>query len=278
MRGTLRLSRPGNAAMSAAGVAVAALVAGGPPAFLARPLAVGFAALAAAVFTAGGNALNDYFDRETDRVNHPDRPIPRGEVSADQALRFASLMFALSLAAAAIAGILAVGIVVVNFVVMVSYEKGFKARGASGNFLIAYLVGSLFAFGGAAVYAGDVAILQRAFLMGSLAALATAGREIAKDIEDLPGDVDRATLPRRIGVPRAGALAAACFVAGAAFSVVPPALGLFGLPYLGIVLVADAIFIYSGTVSAKDPGRAQRAAKYGMVVALIAFLAGGLLG
>jgi geranylgeranylglycerol-phosphate geranylgeranyltransferase len=169
-------------------------------------------------------------------------------------------------------------IVAVNFVVMVSYEKGVKARGASGNFLIAYLVGSLFAFGGAAVYAGDTTVLQRAFLMGSLAALATAGREIAKDIADLAGDVDRATLPRRIGVPRAGAVAAACFVAGAAFSVVPPILGLFGLPYLGVVVVADGIFIYSGAVSAKNPARAQRAAKYGMVVALIAFLAGGFLG
>jgi len=278
MRGYLQLSRPGNAAMSAAGVAVAALVAAGLAGFQARILAVGFAALAAALFTAGGNALNDYIDRETDRVNHPDRPIPRGEVSADQALRFASLMFALSLVAAAYTGILAVGIVAVNFVVMVSYEKGFKTRGASGNFVIAYLVGSLFAFGGAAVYAGDTTVLQRAFLMGSLAALATAGREIAKDIEDLAGDVDRATLPRRIGVPRAGAVAAACFVAGAAFSIVPPILGLFGLPYFGIVLVADTIFIYSGAVSAKNPARAQRAAKYGMVVALIAFLAGGLLG
>src|SRR3989475_1048607 len=176
MRGYLLLSRPGNTAMSAAGVVVAALVAAQPIGFLFRLLAVGFAALAAALFTAGGNALNDYFDRETDRVNHPDRPIPRGDVSPEQALRFASLAFALSLAAAVYAGILAVAIVAVNFVVMVSYEKGFKARGASGNFLIAYLVGSLFAFGGAAGYVGGVAVLQRAFLLGLLAALAAPGR------------------------------------------------------------------------------------------------------
>ena len=263
--------------MSAAGVAVAALVAAQPTGFLSRLLAVGFAAVAAALFTAGGNALNDYFDRETDRVNHPDRPIPRGDVSSEQALRFASLAFALSLAAAVYAGILAVAIVAVNFVVMVSYEKGFKARGASGNFLIAYLVGSLFAFGGAAAYTGGIAVLQRAFLLGLLAALATAGREVTKDIEDLAGDVDRATLPRRIGVPRAGAIATACFVASVVLSAIPLVLGLFGWAYLVIVLVADAIFIYSGAYSAKNPARAQRAAKYGMVVALVAFLAGGLL-
>ena len=277
MRGYLLLSRPGNTAMSAAGVAVAALVAAQPTGFLSRLLAVGFAAVAAALFTAGGNALNDYFDRETDRVNHPDRPIPRGDVSSEQALRFASLAFALSLAAAVYAGILAVAIVAVNFVVMVSYEKGFKARGASGNFLIAYLVGSLFAFGGAAAYTGGIAVLQRAFLLGLLAALATAGREVTKDIEDLAGDVDRATLPRRIGVPRAAAIGTACFVAAVVLSAIPFVLGLFGWAYLAAVLVADAIFIYSGTYSAKNPARAQRAAKVGMVVALVAFLAGGLL-
>jgi len=210
-------------------------------------------------------------------VNHPRRPIPRGDVSPEQALRFASLAFALSLAAAVYAGILAVGILVLNFVAMVAYEKGFKARGASGNFLIAYLVGSLFAFGGAAVYVGGVDVLQRAILMGLLAALATAGREVTKDIEDLAGDVDRATLPRRIGVPRAGAVGTACFVASVLLSIVPFVLGLFGWAYLAVVLVADAIFIYSGRYSAKNPARAQRAAKYGMFVALVAFLAGGLL-
>src|SRR5438093_8332034 len=136
MRGYLRLARLGNAAMSGAGVAVASFVAGTPVLFAGRFLPVAFAALAAVLFTAGGNALNDYFDRETDRVNHPDRPIPRGEVSADQAVRFASLMFALSLAAAVYTGGLAVLIVVVNFVVMIAYEKGFKARGATGNSLI----------------------------------------------------------------------------------------------------------------------------------------------
>jgi len=278
MRGYLRLARLGNAAMSGAGVAVASFVAGTPVLFAGRFLPVAFAALAAVLFTAGGNALNDYFDRETDKVNHPDRPIPRGEVPPDGALRFSSLMFAVSLVAALYVSVAAVAIVAVNFVVMVSYEKGFKARGASGNFLIAYLVGSLFLFGGVAVYAGDVVVLQRAFLLGLLAALATAGREVTKDIEDLAGDVDRVTLPRRIGVPAAARVAAACFGASVVLSGVPYAAGLFPwpLPYLAIVLAADTIFIYSGTYLARNPGRAQRAAKYGMVVALVAFLAGGL--
>ena len=277
MRGYLGLARAGNAAMAAAGVAIASLVAGGPVVFVARLVSVGFAAIAALLFTSAGNALNDYFDRETDRINHPDRPIPRGEVTPDRAVRFSSLLFALSLVAALYVNVEAVGIVAANFIVIVAYEKGFKARGASGNFLIAYLVGSLFAFGGVAVYTGNTSVLQRAFLLGLLAALATAGREVAKDIEDLAGDVDRVTLPKRIGVPSAARVAAACLGASVVLSGIPYAIGIFPWPYLAIVLAADIIFIYSGTYLARNPGRAQRAAKYGMVVALIAFLAGGLL-
>ena len=32
------------------------------------------------IFMAGGNAINDYIDRDIDVVAHPDRPIPRGEI------------------------------------------------------------------------------------------------------------------------------------------------------------------------------------------------------
>ena len=277
MAGYLRLARPLNCGMSAVGVGIAAVVAVGWAGVQAIPWTILLAAGAAALFTAGGNALNDYFDRDTDAVNHPDRPIPRGEMSADEALRFAALTFALSLALASLVGLLAVGIVVVNFVVMVAYEKTLKARGTGGNLLIAYLVGSLFVFGGAAAYRGDLAALDRTLVLGLLAALTTAGREVAKDIEDLAGDVDRVTLPRRIGVRGAGAVAAAAFGAGVVLSIVPYVLQILGTVYLGVVLVADIIFIWSGAYSARNPGRAQRAAKYGMVVALAAFLLGGLL-
>lgn len=277
MAGYLRLARPLNCGMSAVGVGIAAVVAVGWAGVQAIPWAILLAAVAAALFTAGGNALNDYFDRDTDRVNHPDRPIPRGERTAEEALRFAALAFALSLALASLVNILAVGIVAVNFVVMVAYEKAFKARGGGGNVLIAYLVGSLFAFGGAASYGGDLDALNRTLILGLLAALTTAGREITKDIEDLAGDVNRVTLPRRVGVRAAGAVAAGAFVAGVALSIVPYYLGILPVVYLGIVLAADTIFILCGTYSARNPGRAQRAAKYGMVVALVAFLAGGLL-
>lgn len=80
----------------------------------------------------------------------------------------------------------------------------------------------------------------------------------------------------RIGVQSAGMVAAAAFAGGVVLSFVPYVLADFGLLYLAIVTVADIMFIYSGAYSARNPGRAQRVAKYGMIVALVAFLAGGL--
>ena len=38
-------------------------------------------------------ALNDYNDRESDKENHPNRPIPSGEISAETALNYSNILF-----------------------------------------------------------------------------------------------------------------------------------------------------------------------------------------
>ncbi|PKM92058.1 MAG: digeranylgeranylglyceryl phosphate synthase, partial [Euryarchaeota archaeon HGW-Euryarchaeota-1] len=38
------------------------------------------AAAAIFLFSSAGNVLNDYFDREIDKINHPERPIPSNRV------------------------------------------------------------------------------------------------------------------------------------------------------------------------------------------------------
>jgi len=92
----------------------------------------------------------------------------------------------------------------VNIVLMVSYEAALKARGAPGNLVIAYLVGSLFLFAGVSVFRSSIDPLVRTGILAALAFFTTLGREITKDIEDMRGDVDRRTLPHRIGPRRAG--------------------------------------------------------------------------
>src|SRR5437899_11472398 len=55
--------------------------------------------------------------------------------------------------------------------------------------------------------------------------------EITKDIEDLRGDVDRRTLPRRIGASRAGTLAAIALAVGVVLSFLPLYYGVLLLGY-----------------------------------------------
>src|SRR3970040_1385218 len=199
MWGCLSLARPLNCVMSAVGVGIAAVATVGLAGVAARALSIGIAGLVAALFIAAGNALNDYYARDTDRVNHPDRPIPRGEVSPNHARSFAAVLFAVSFVGALAVNVEASLVVTANLAAMIFYEKFFKSRGGSGNALIAYLVGSLFVFGGFSAYGGDLQALSRSVVLGLLAGFATTGREIAKDIEDVAGDVDRRAPPERMG-------------------------------------------------------------------------------
>ena len=277
MPGFVRLSRPVNCVMSAVGVGIGGVVAVGPAAWgvYAEPLVL--AAAAAALFTAGGNALNDLFDVETDRVNHPDRPLVTGALTAGEARGFAVGVFFFAEVLAVFASFLALGFVFLNAALMYAYEARLKKRGASGNLVIAYLVGSLFLFAGVAVYRGDSTPLVRTALLALLAFLTTVGREVTKDIEDMAGDQDRRTLPQRLGAKVAGRVAAAALLAGVALSAMPWLLGALHVAYAIVVVPADGMFIYAAFYSAANPSRSQRVTKYAMVVALIAFLAGGLL-
>jgi len=263
--------------MSAVGVGVGGVVGVGSAAWgdLALPLVM--AAAAAAAFTAGGNALNDIFDRETDRINHPDRPLASGQLTLGTARAFAASVFVIAAVLAALINPLALLIVGLNVTLMVAYEKWLKARGAPGNVVIAYLVGSLFLFAGVSVFRSSTGPLIRTGILAALGFLATLGREITKDIEDMRGDVDRLTVPRRIGASRAGLVAGLALALCVALSFLPLYFGVLGTGYAVLVVPADGMFIYAALHSAANPARSQRVTKYAMIVALAAFLAGAFL-
>ncbi|MEF8875003.1 MAG: UbiA family prenyltransferase [Candidatus Thermoplasmatota archaeon] len=222
-------------------------------------------------FTAGGNVLNDYMDRETDEINHPDRPIPSGEVSPKSALIFSETMFGIGVILSFLLPLYLPQIIVLSAVtLLVTYELRFKKKGFAGNLMISGLTGMLFIFGGS--------IYGKLFLpviLGVLAFLSSVGREIMKDIQDLKGDLDRNTFPMRVGPETAKRTALLFVVFAVALSPFPYILDLLPISYLGIVIIADTIFIYS-LLLLKSAERTQKFIKLAMVVALVAFLIGGL--
>jgi 4-hydroxybenzoate polyprenyltransferase len=113
-----------------------------------------------------------------------------------------------------------------------------------------------------------------------MAGFATLSRELIKDIEDAPGDVDRRTLPRTHGFAFSSAAARASVGVAIAVSPVPVVLwnllggtSVAGIMYVALVLAADALFVASVLWLPDRPHREQTLSKGAMTVALFAFLA-----
>lgn len=183
----LRLVRWPNALIAAAGVLVGAWWVGAPPD---EPPVVA-AALSAIALAAYANADNDWHDREIDRVAHPERPLPRGELSPALARRVALTGAVLGVLLAVLArpalGALSIAVVAL----MWAYDRGLKASGLAGNIVVALLASLPFAYGAwAAGHPGGGLSLV------ALAVPLHLAREVAKDLEDRPGDLlARRTLP-----------------------------------------------------------------------------------
>lgn len=268
-RGLVDLIRWVNAVAAGVLTFIGAFVSGAD--FLTVPAAT--AVLATVLATGGGNAINDYFDREIDRINAPDRPIPRGDVSPRLALTYGTslLVVALGLVVATLP-LLAVGIAVVNLGALVTYTELFKGRPGVGNALVAYLGGSTFLFGAAAV--GSLGV--SAIVLAALAAFSTLAREIIKDVEDIEGDRASGlrTLPIVVGEGRALQIAAVLLGVALVLSPLPFLLGTLSLAYLVLVIPADAVMVYATYRSFDDPTAGQSLLKYGMFLAAVAFIGG----
>ena len=267
-RGLVDLTRPDNTIAAGVLTFIGAFVAGG--AF--EHSATTAAAVGATWFaTAAGMAINDYFDRDIDRINSPERPIPRAAVSARGALAFSAVLFAGAVVLALLLPPLALAIATVNLVGLVAYTSYFKGLPGAGNALVAYLGGSTFLFGAAAVgrpLAGGV--------LAALAALSTFTREIIKDVEDVEGDRAEGlnTLPIAVGERRALYLGGVLLAVAVAASPLPYVLGTFGVWYLLAVVPADLVMLAAAARSFEDPASGQRLLKSGMFLAAIAFVVG----
>ena len=262
----LRLFRLANTLIGSFAILIAAFMAAGTSMVdYWMNLLIGF--FVVFTFIAGGNSLNDYIDVDIDRTAHPDRPVPSGEITPIQARNVGILMlvlsFALSILTMDLVSIIIVGVAVL---LMASYEMFLKQRGFVGNITIAFLTGLVFILAGALVgdYTANIAV-------GGMAALVSVGREISKDIEDMDSDEGRKTLPMSIGVRNASIIAAIFYIAGPVLSWYPIYLDPNNYLYY-IVILADIAFFYCAYKVFSDPRKAEKKAKIGMLLGLLAFI------
>jgi geranylgeranylglycerol-phosphate geranylgeranyltransferase len=219
------MARPHNLAIAGLTVLVGWNVAGGEVLGLQLVLA----AAAATVVAAAGNVVNDYFDADIDRINKPRRPIPSGRLTRRDSYIYYWLLTIIALGLAAAAGSQALAAAVVWSLCLYAYSAVLKVRPLLGNLMVAAVSSSGFVLG--AVLAGRPAAALAPALLGFCFIM---GREIVKDVEDLPGDstCGARTLARTLGPRRALGVALGFFAMFALLVPWPYWLRLFDRAYL----------------------------------------------
>jgi len=176
-----------------------------------------------------GNVINDLLDIATDRISHRDRPLPKNDLSIDNARIFAAYLTITSLGSAAFISMTHLAATALPLLFLVIYARFLKATPLAGNIVISLLVGYAILYGAFGAPAFNTLLIPAV-----LAFLLNLVREIIKDIQDGPGD-------RAAGIVTTAALSdttikAIIYGANAVYLILlfaPWALGHFGRFYAG---------------------------------------------
>ena len=204
-----------------------------------------------AFITSAGFSINDYFDKESDAVIKPQRPLPSGALSLRQVVAVSAFLFALGLILAFFINWLCFEILLVDSVLLLVYSWLVKRKsGFAANILVGVLTGTAFLYG-EAVTLGPNAFSITSLSLASLSlypiACGTIGGNVLRDILSLEGDskVGYPTLPQKIGNVKSAEVAAAFFIACGLLAPLPYFIGKFSVYYLPLILLWSVILIYS---------------------------------
>jgi len=274
VRDLLRLVRAHNLIVAAAGVLAGGWIALGA---LGLPAPLGWAALSAVGLGTAGNVWNDIWDEAGDRANgRADRPLAGGRLARGTADLCVFWGVLVGLLCAALVGGALTALGALALVLMALYSPVLKRRGLAGNVTVALVAGFPLAYGALAVGRGAAGLVP-----WILAAWLHLGREIVKDLTDVPGDrtLGRRTLPIAWGEGAARRAAAAVLWAFLPAAVVLPAFAHYGRWYFPAVLVAlGLVWGALRRLAASDDARAIRLLKYAMPAGVAALVLGRVAG
>ncbi|MCG9126266.1 geranylgeranylglycerol-phosphate geranylgeranyltransferase [Candidatus Poribacteria bacterium] len=235
--------------------------------------------IASLLLLSAGNAINDYCDYSTDRINKPNRPIPSGRISRNQALIFSMILMSIGILIGLYINIYAFYIAIIVTLLLLLYAKWFKRTPFLGNIIVSCLTAITFISGGVAIGTINGTIIPAIF-----AFLFTTAREIVKDIEDIEGDHKTqvrtlATIDTRLAVYTALGFMGFVII----FSPIPYILGYYSWHYLLLIIFSvDIILLYLGLRLWKDSSKnncalIQRCMKWDIFFGLGAIYFGSIL-
>ena len=172
--------------------------------------------LAGPLVCATSQAVNDWFDRDVDAINEPQRPIPSGRMPGRWGLYVALAWTALSLIAAGAIGPWVFAAAVFGLALAWAYSAPplrLKNNGWWGNAACGLCYEGLAWITGAAVMAGGAPSL-RSLILAALYSAGAHGIMTLNDFKSIEGDsrMGVGSLPVRLGVQRAAQVACAVMV------------------------------------------------------------------
>ncbi|MFX1425901.1 MAG: geranylgeranylglycerol-phosphate geranylgeranyltransferase [Promethearchaeota archaeon] len=236
-------------------------------------------------FIAGsGNVINDYYDVEIDRINRPERPIPRGSITLKQAKIIWIIIALIGLVIAILHGLLFnkgyLNIIIAVFMVFIGwlYAAWGKKSGFIGNIIVSvsFSIGLVY---GAILNNSNVPFYIYFFFLTSFFLLLS--REIIKGCEDIEGDEKEGvkTLAIRIGIKISTKISMIFAIFAIIFFILPyfteiinPIFFLISM-FFGLGVVAYAVIIMMrSNLEKKDFKKVSLILKLGAYLGLIAFL------
>jgi geranylgeranylglycerol-phosphate geranylgeranyltransferase len=223
-----------------------------------------------AFITSAGFAINDYFDRESDAVIKPKRPIPSGALSLKQVIAVSSVLFAVGLVLSFLINWLSLAIIAVDSLLLLLYSYMVKRKsGFIANVLVGILTGTAFLYGQATI--------QNSLSLISLAlypiAFGTIGGNVLRDVLSVEGDskVGYPTLPQKIGSIKATRVAAVFFLLTgllAPLPALPYIANHFSIYYLPLIMLWSVLLIYASIRLITSASTVQNVRKYERIVTM----------
>jgi geranylgeranylglycerol-phosphate geranylgeranyltransferase len=222
-----------------------------------------------AFITSAGFAINDYFDRESDAVIKPKRPIPAGALSLKQVIAVSGVLFAVGLVMSAFINWLSFAIIAADSVVLLLYSFLVKRKsGFVANVVVGILTGTAFLYGQATVSVPPTISLISLSLYPI--AFGTIGGNVLRDILSVEGDskVGYPTLPQKIGNYNAAKVGAVFFLLTGLLAPLPFFIGEFTVSYLPLILLWSVLLIYSSIRLITSGTTVQNIRKYERIVTM----------
>jgi geranylgeranylglycerol-phosphate geranylgeranyltransferase len=220
-----------------------------------------------AFITSAGFALNDYFDKESDAIIKPKRPIPSGQLSLKQVVVISLTFFAAGLILALRINLLSLAILGVDSALLVVYSAFIKRKsGFAANVLVGLLVGTAFIYGEATVFQ-TISLISLALYP---ICFGTMGGNVLRDVLSIEGDsrTGYPTLPQKIGNKNSVRVAAFFFILTAALAPLPAVLHIFGLPYLLPIALWSILLLYSSIRLVVSSPSADNVRKYERLITM----------